>query len=312
MFLFLSILLLLLSSVQTQISPIQFCPPFSMQNCPLGQRCESGVCQTVVSTSCPILPCHNEHPDTFCEDGQCVLRPGASCRFQQYPCSSGHECRNGICQRNIDQPCPLCVGRNFTCEDGRCVLRPGARCPHPFYSCSSGHDCRRGRCRISTSCPRCVGIDVICEEGQCVVKPGGYCALQLLPCSSGYECRNGRCTLIDPICLQPCFGPDIICEDGRCVLRPGARCPNSFYSCSSGHECRRGRCTRSSTECRFVDDCSPGYYCLYGKCVPYEPTRPTQFPPIPSETGCQNNGDCPRGQECLRIGSQRQCVFVIS
>lgn len=322
---------------------------YTDRDCPNypSERCENGRCVPEADACrgfCRI------YLGSICEFGRCVWRPGAPCNgIDNLPCSSGHVCRNGICRRDStecesDFECPdphrprcvngkceitngTCLLQGFCrmypksiCQNGRCVWPPGARCDGLDYlPCSSGHVCRNGFCERDRECiydsdcldpyrPQCVNgkckritdescpgncmyfEGTYCQNGQCVLPPGARCNGRGFPsCSSGYVCRNGFCRR-------------------RRVSLP---CRSDF-ECPATHLCRQRRCRE---QCGFTGICPAGYICDFDVCVPtLDGPIPTSSPTptAPSGTGCRNNAECPPGQECIRIGSQRQCVFVIS
>ncbi|XP_062586791.1 tenascin-like [Saccostrea cucullata] len=140
------LLLSLVSSVSSQRLGSQLCYPFVQQDCPLGQRCEQGICQRdmcYTDLDCPIYPserCENGRcvpetlecggscmyfPGSICENGQCVWPPSALCYGRDYlPCSSGYVCTNGFCERDrectSDSDCP--DSHRAECVNGKCQL----------------------------------------------------------------------------------------------------------------------------------------------------------------------------------------------
>ncbi|XP_062597821.1 tenascin-X-like [Saccostrea cucullata] len=189
-------LILLLSLVSSVTS--QLCYPFVQQDCPLGQRCEQGICQRdmcYTDLDCPIYPserCENGRcvpetlecggscmyfPGSICENGQCVWPPSARCDGGgNLPCSSGYVCRNGICRRD-SIPCRSRDCRNYPgsiCENGRCVWPPSALCyGRDYLPCSSGYVCTNGFCERDRECT---------SDSDC-------------PDSHRAECVNGKCQL---------------------------------------------------------------------------------------------------------------------
>jgi hypothetical protein len=125
-------------------------------------------------------------------------------------------------------------------------------------------------------------------------------------CGSGYHCEGGTCVrnASEGRMCDPCESHED-CADGYCLsgfADGGTYCGENCTSssdCGSGNECATlsggirqcvpsdGDCSGSSSGCTTDADCTPGYHCEGGECVPDAP------PP-----DCTVDSDCPEGLVC--------------
>ena len=194
-------------------------------DCPLGQRCEQGLCveSPEVTYCCERSPCPL--------NARCEERTGAQGRCEEEcltacDCWGGESCVDGRCER-LEQA-------TYCCE--RALCPQGSSCEHGDSSLGM---CPQEVCETPCDCPR----GQACLSGACRLDPEGlaYCCADA-NCPFGTEC-------VDPVGMS-----------GLCGGEPECR---SACDCLSGLSCVAGLCVVGEQViiCCDKDDCISGLAC---------------------------------------------------
>ncbi len=247
-----------------------FCPCGNNADCPFGQTCNKGICQSI-DGEVQFAPCSGEAP---CKKGLQCLRTSSGNRCVQ-PCNPG-KCPLGTTCQKITTGASVCIGTasrgiGQSCDDlqFRCdkkltcvLLRPDALSGYCVEICSLSQGCKSGgACNQSSTNLR------YCQCG-----PKGSCGV-------GRTCRTVG-SAPNQIKLCVCSGPSCpdLCNNQVCDSAQGENCSNCADDCRcrTGERCLKGVClvgneTCGNGTCEQDENCS----------------------------SCAKDCSCPKGQKCL-------------
>ncbi|TNE49140.1 MAG: hypothetical protein EP343_12730 [Deltaproteobacteria bacterium] len=260
------------------------------------------------------------------------------CVSRREPCGIGRPCDNDyLCEQGFCNPPPSC--ENITCKEYE-VCDKGAcrevRCPDEL-SCPTNSTCDpTGRCQYSRVDPGCVSCDQAnpCSSGDlCLNGFGGggssqaFCFPQNCtvgqPCTNpNFTCRPINITLnsvtctADTDCTRQFPGFAWTCNNGTCSTTPNlcvptiGQCTNQCknVTCQGRDVCvpTDGSCVtpykKACTACKHSEECGGAD----DLCVNFSGSDTGQSY---CATDCSKSS-CPPGQECLSVGSSRQCIPI--
>jgi len=215
----------------------------------------AGVCQTVSNSSCNAYVCGATACKTACAtSGDCAAGnycAGTTCvplKAQGAACTSGGECGTGSC---VDNVCceTACAGSCMACAGAKTAAADGL-------------------CRVIIG-----GTD---PDNECAQEAQSTCG-QDGTCDGAGACRKwtSGTTCIGESCSVSTYQPASTCNGAGTCQTP-ATTPCGAFMCGA---------TACATSCGSNSDCTAGYHCATGLCVPQEQNG----------TACLVAGDCGSG-----------------
>ncbi|MHB1845542.1 MAG: hypothetical protein ACYCWW_11995 [Deltaproteobacteria bacterium] len=198
-------------------------PCTNSAQCPSGQVCSGGMCQTSQGSGCNATHC--------CNNGDCPRSAPVCSSGSCGACTSTFQCSQG-----------------YTCLNGSCEL-PGGGSGACGAGCTGGLVCEDGGC-VTTCCTTPCGPPSVCDEGNsctciCPANCGGSCP-------SGTTCDTSSCQCV-PATSGGSTGGSTGGLPGDGGL-PGT-CTSSCTGCPSGQTCT---CPFGDT-CGPISSCLIGF-----------------------------------------------------
>jgi len=284
-------------------------------NCPLGKRCEDGVCLACTSPDhCgPLCAVCTGTALPYCSPTGC-----AEC-LKDTHCPPGNRCDSGAClpcntpdfcgpscAKCAGTPTPLCASASQGCV--QCLLDP---------HCSEGSFCDKGVCvpcatdqRCGVACVACGGATPHCSTaaGKCVAcligahcpagkycQGGGcadcntddHCGASCATCPTDKLCNGDACVgCCGPTCLV-CKTHEYCSGDACAVCNTDDHCGAACQACGTATpHCKAGA---TCVECLSASQCPPGEHCDADICQPCSnPSHcgPTCVTCTPDQTCC--------------------------
>ncbi|MBL6974530.1 MAG: hypothetical protein ISR64_02250 [Deltaproteobacteria bacterium] len=214
-----------------------------------------------------------------CNQGQCIVPPGAGCDDLN-PCTE-NTCDpvTGCTNTPLDQvPCPdesVCTVES-SCVSGSCLGLD--------VNCNDGNICTLDGCDPVTGCFHDLDDNECCEKGQSKCDDGNPCtddgcsedgAIECIYTFNQASCDDGDpCTVVDSCSDGDCLGMAKDCNDGNpCTLDSctGGVCANEAHlegsqcddglECSTSDHCKDGQCVADTSECV----CQPVFWPVVSK-----------------------------------------------
>lgn len=288
-------ILLLILPVFSCTVDISGAPCSSDENCPKGQYCYNGKCQTGTSKDTSILDILT--PDTSTKD--------ATIDTEVFDADEISDIVSTTCKNDND-----CISDNgkFLCIDNLCVpgeCRINSDCKIAGYPTCENHLCVN-KCSNENDC----GDGYVCCDSQCKI---GTCCTDK-DCGENLRCLNNICTSIceknEDCESKKCCDKSICadkdrgcCNNTECETSTfGFSCINYLCSCSSDYECPSDMiCDKTKTPpvcisgCSDIHKCSEGYICCERNCI---------------KGNCCTSKDCtqPGYPNCGVVNGERICV----
>ncbi len=254
-------------------------PCKSFMECQSGLSCMNGLCSTctISGTSSTLgTACCDDYncvAPLYCILGQCVPMGGNGC-----PCGVAQDCDSNLCQNG------MCSGGGPCWKD---LKKEGEVCTYP-EDCVAPLDCVGGKCKgLAKTGEPCVK-DTNCEPGMFCI--GGMCmpeggagakCTSFFHCIPPLACLNGTCQNCTVTTTSSVLGT-ACCDDANCT---------------GGLYCIMGTCRPLSNynePCGVDQDCLD-YNCVAGICKP-----PWEVSPVPANTTCNLDKDCPEAWFCIK------------
>jgi hypothetical protein len=195
----------------------------------------------------------------MCNQGVCVIQPGASC-------DDGNPCTENICDPL--NGCVTNVLSGIPCDDeDGCTLEDSCFvgvCSGIQRNCDDGNICTEDGCDAVLGCyydvidnPCCIGGVSRCDDGNPCTNDG--CDPDTLACI--WEFNSASCNDYNPCTVNDS------CEEGDCV--------GTFKNCSDGNDCTLDYCqggfclheNLNGVACNDGLECSVNDTCVNGTCI---------------------------------------------
>lgn len=238
-----------------------------------GQSADFDVCKTVAQERCDITGTCSDVV-RLCSDLRVDPNINATVAFCRFPrsggsplgtsCTSGADCRSGLCLTNFSGECSVACASDSQCAPGQvCTGQSSAASANLCVrGCSDNDDClalananTNYNCQINED-SRANEIDQICRP-EVIVDPANPAAGALgAPCATNVDCQSGMCLTNTTYSSNPCATAADCAAGQVCEVSPssGATVCSSVTSactvvCDDPSDCSGGVTGNTLTSC---------------------------------------------------------------